>query len=351
MFKTVRVKNFRAITDLTVDGLGRVNLFVGHNACGKTTLLESIFFLVGPANPHLPVKVNVNRGLPYISNLVWPTYFHNMDLDASIEIIGEESESDRMRRLLIRPRYDDRGSSGGNAASSMLPGFATTGPQTHGGVNGLCLEYDRMVESEAPTVSEVVLRGDEMVVLGAKDSSLRSAFLIPVPGDLHEAFSEVQKKKRVPEIVSLLKELEPELTDLRLSGSPNVLYADIGAPELIPTNLMGGGIMRFLSAALAMLVCQDGVVLIDEIENGLHHSAQGRLWGAVFSWARKLNVQVFATTHSMECIKAFSDATESELFGTDAKLLRIERKGDAFRSVEYERDMLAESLESNWEIR
>lgn len=353
MFKSVRIKNFRAITDLRVDGLSSVNLFVGHNGCGKTTLLEGIFFLVGPANPHLLVRVNVSRGLPYVGNQVWPTYFHNMNMDVPIEIVGSEFQSGRKRRLLIRPRYENYRPNGEDPASPMSPSLATTGAQITGQINGLRLEHDDPTASESPTVSEVVIRGGEMVVEGAQHYPVPSAFLIPlaIGGDWHEVFSEVQKKKQVPEVVGLLKELEAELTDLRLSAPPGLLYADVGAPELIPVDLMGGGIRRFLSVALAMLTCRNGVVLIDEIENGLHHSAQRQLWGAVFSWAQKLNVQVFASTHSMECIRAFSDATEAELFGADAKLFRIERKGDDFRVVEYGRASLAESLESNWEVR
>jgi len=91
--------------------------------------------------------------------------------------------------------------------------------------------------------------------------------------------------------------------------------------------------------------------VIDEIENGLGYLSQRKLWEAIFTWAQKLNIQVFASTHSMECIRAFNDFVEADLFGRDAKLFRIERMGDAFRAVQYDRESLAESLESNWEVR
>ena len=96
---------------------------------------------------------------------------------------------------------------------------------------------------------------------------------------------------------------------------------------------------------------RDGVVLIDEIENGLYYSAQQKLWEAILSWAHELNVQVFATTHSWECIRAFNACAESTLFESEAKLFRIERKDDTFRTVEYTKDILTESLDSNWEVR
>lgn len=100
-----------------------------------------------------------------------------------------------------------------------------------------------------------------------------------------------------------------------------------------------------------MLDSEDGIVLIDEIENGLHHSIQQKIWKAVFKWAQNLNVQVFATTHSNECIRAFSNSVDTTLFGSEAKLFRIERKDEKFRAVEYSKELLKESVESNWEVR
>jgi len=72
---------------------------------------------------------------------------------------------------------------------------------------------------------------------------------------------------------------------------------------------------------------------------------------AVLNWAQELNAQVFATTHSIECVKAFNNSADTTLFESEAKLFRIERKGENFRAVEYSKEILAESLESNWEVR
>ena len=114
---------------------------------------------------------------------------------------------------------------------------------------------------------------------------------------------------------------------------------------------MGGGIANSLSIFLAMLDSQDGIVLIDEIEDGLHRSTQNKIWKAIFNLAQKLNVQTFVTTHSNECIRAFSNSVDTTLFGSEAKLFRIERKDKKFRAVEYTQELLSESLESKWEVR
>jgi len=273
-------------------------------------------------------------------------------MDVPIEIVGRDSESDREEKLVVRPRYEAYRVNEEDPASRMSRDLATTGLELRGQVIGLRLEYAGLNDSVGPVVSEVVLRGKELVaVSGAKLPLMRGTFITPFANDWREAFSGVQKQKRVAEVVELLREIEPDLMDLRLLDPPGLLYADTGAPELIPVNLMGGGVARFLNIALAILNLPNGLLLIDEIENGLDYSSQQRLWDAIFSWAQKLNVQVFASTHSMECIKAFSDGAEAGLFGADAKLFRIERKEDKFRAVEYTREVLAQSLESEWEVR
>lgn len=354
MFKSLRVKNFRAITDLQVEELGRVNLFVGHNACGKTTLLESIFFLVGGANPQLLLNVNAFRGMAYTSKALLATYFRNMDTDTPIEILGSQAEHGGWQQLMIRPRYEPIGFDMDASVSLHSEVSMVANSDTVQAMEGLRLEFRSPTSDESGMVSEVFFKGGELVVEIGENRKARSArgtFVMALPTDLRDRFSEVQRKKRVHEVVALLKEIEPTLEDLRLLDPAGSLYADTGAPELIPVNLMGGGIVRFLSVALAMLNFQDGYVLIDEIENGLDRSSQRKLWNAIFSWAQKLNVQVFASTHSRECIKAFSDCAEETLFASDAKLFRIERKGDKSRAVEYTPDLITESLESDWEIR
>jgi len=344
MFRCVTVKNFRAITELRVDGLSRVNLFVGHNASGKTSLLESIFFLIGATNPKLPMSVNTFRGFPYIGGTMWPTYFHNMNVKIPIEIHAEDAMTGEEQRLRIKPRYE-------HSPATLPSDVAPISSEPDVLVNGLDLEYATSTDADTREQSSVFQRDEQLVYEGARARLPSGTFVVPLSADLRNKFSEVQRKKRVNDVVSLLKNVEPAVEDIRLLDPPGLLYADTGATELMPVNLMGGGMIKLLSTALAMLNMQDGFVLIDEIENGLGYSSQQKLWEAIFSWARKLNIQVFATTHSAECIRAFSDRAEGELFEADAKLFRIGRIEDKFRAVEYTRELLAESIDSNWEVR
>ena len=92
-----------------------------------------------------------------------------------------------------------------------------------------------------------------------------------------------------------------------------------------------------------------GILLVDEIENGIHYSVQTNLWHLVFEMAARLDVQVFATTHSYDCIKAFeAAASESDEEGV---LVRLARKGDRTLVGEFDESELGVAVEGQIEVR
>ena len=60
-FKNINIKNFRGIEHLEVDDFSRVNVFLGQNNAGKSSVLECLLLLMGMSNPDLPQNVNSIR--------------------------------------------------------------------------------------------------------------------------------------------------------------------------------------------------------------------------------------------------------------------------------------------------
>lgn len=119
--------------------------------------------------------------------------------------------------------------------------------------------------------------------------------------------------------------------------------------EPLPLRALGDGANRLFGLALALASARDGLLLVDEIENGLHYSVQPDVWRLVFEMATRLNVQVFATTHSYDCIKAFEEAArESEEEGV---LVRLARKGDRTLVGEFDERELEIAVEGEIEVR
>ncbi|MDE5094516.1 MAG: ATP-binding protein, partial [Trichodesmium sp. St11_bin5] len=127
---------------------------------------------------------------------------------------------------------------------------------------------------------------------------------------------------------------------------------DVGGDNLIPVVLMGEGLGRLLSMILSIMNTRGGIVLIDEIENGIHYSAMEKVWQSINIATRKFNTQLFATTHSYECIhaahRAFSD---SESYNFRYFRLEREKETNSIKSLVYDKDNIETSLGLSWEMR
>jgi len=350
MLKQLSIKNLRGITDLVMDDLGQVNLFVGANNSGKTTVLEALFYLLGAPNPALPLVTNALRGMRLLSDELLATFFHDMNAGDPVTIAGRFENDGRACdgelkiSLVKREREIEPVAPEGGVVPRKRNGSSVMEKEV-----GLELVH---VEDNARRSARVYLKDGKIEPEGDTEPLRRVVFLSPMgDSEWKSRFAKIQSRKRVPEVIQHLQKIDPSITDLRLNDA-GLVEADIGLEKLIPVNLMGGGLVRFFSIVLTLYDLEGDVLLVDEIETGLHHSSQQELWNAVFDLAHTMNVQVFATTHSYECIQAFAgSSTTRGLFGEQARVFRIERKDGKCRATSYTPDVLAESVASHWEVR
>jgi len=168
----------------------------------------------------------------------------------------------------------------------------------------------------------------------------------------NELFSELEAGNRQEEVLKPLRILEPQLRRLSLlifGGNP-MIHSDIGLSRLVPASFLGEGFRRLLAILLGIVNTRGGIVLVDEIDTGLHHSVIQKVFEAIGLAARDADVQVFATTHSYECIMAAHRAF-SQNGSYDLRLHRLDRVGDCVRAVTYDQESLEASLELSWEVR
>ena len=123
-----------------------------------------------------------------------------------------------------------------------------------------------------------------------------------------------------------------------------------GTDYQVPLRTLGDGAMRTYAVALALAKSSDGFLLIDEVENGIHHSVQRKFWEMVLQTAQRNNVQVIATTHSSDCAYRFGQVA-SELPDIEGILYRIQRNVDRLRAVPYPEDQLVIAAEHRIEVR
>jgi hypothetical protein len=182
--------------------------------------------------------------------------------------------------------------------------------------------------------------------------------------DIEELWNDVSLSPLKNEVVAAIRITYPEVQDVALR-TPDVFprfsrdrrdpvrqvpFARVDNFVVpVPLRTLGDGVNRFFSIALALVHAKNGILLVDEIENGIHYSVQADLWRLIFETAARLNVQVFATTHSYDCIKAFEEAArQSEEEGV---LVRLARKGDRTMVGEFDERELEIAVEGEIEVR
>lgn len=129
---------------------------------------------------------------------------------------------------------------------------------------------------------------------------------------------------------------------------PMVRLAGLSSP--VPLRGLGDGVYRVFEIMLAMVSAEGGVVVIDEFENGLHYSVQETAWETILDLANKLDVQVFATTHSSDCVHAFERVSETTSEG-EMMLTRLTRDEVGVRAETLLGKKLALRLDLGQEVR
>ena len=353
----ILVKNFRIFKELEIDDFKNINLIVGNNNSGKTSLLEAIFLSIGISNPNLTLSIDRFRGLIHDESEDFRFIFHNLRYKDIISIELEFTNPIQIRELLIKPTYDNVTIINNLSNTNELIS-STSKPENR---NSDGIEYKFSISNNKSNkkewkTSSIRYKEDGLIVKQPKSykEGLFGIFVRPIStlGDVYERLDKIIIEKKHMELIEALKNIDDNIIDITL-GAKNMIYFDVGIERRIPVQIMGDGIIRLLSILTAIERAKDGFVIIDEIENGFHYSVLPKLWKIVYNTAQQYNVQIFASTHSIECITAFRDFYSENLSLEDNfRLYRLNRlRNGVVKVVKYDYEVLDSSLESNWEIR
>ncbi|WP_175470968.1 AAA family ATPase [Hymenobacter psychrophilus] len=364
------VENFRSLKHLKLEKLTRVNLLVGKNNSGKTSVLEALFAISGIEDANWLSIIEKERGL--INNEFDFRYiFYGFDSTLSVVLSAihrdEKGESHTLRASMgIRKRlYAKEHDTTIHSRSSVLTRkpeanvllISVVSPTTVKPIeismgrdnNGHDLFIKTSIKSDKELaglrfpgssrymVSEILTTNIDRLTLGQKLEDLK--------------FNKIDAP-----LLDIMKIIDIRIEDISLSTSGQI-YLDLGANfrTLLPLNLMGEGVQRLLDIAAAVAHSSGGIVLIDEIDNGLHYSALRILWKGILQAAREYDVQVFATTHSAEALRHLTwvlDNEENADYRNDvAAYTLIRADGDMVRTYRYDYEQLDYALDHGVEVR
>lgn len=364
--ETFHVKNYKGLKDLELKGLSQVNLIVGRNNVGKSTLLEalSLCYSGGAVGDLLDILAYsgervVTRASSYSGEIIIDNEAHFLSLFNRIGFDGRKApvitlDSDS-GAISIGVGYQKEKRIRKDSSINHMLEYLTESEYLNGsGKDGVVAEKGLAIRAGEsfqflPFHSEIQVFSDSKKCILA-----RPADFVLIPNAA--LFDKIAMSDKEEKLLSALRIIEPQIQKI------NYLESDPGSKDRVPfvvvgpsservrLTSMGDGINRILTIILSLLNCPAGGALaLDEIDNGLHYSVQKQLWEMVFSLAKELDVQVFATTHSMDCLKSFAQVNT----GNDGLLIRLDARSDGEIVPQYysDSDDIRFAVDSQIELR
>ena len=330
-FPNLTIKGFRGIKELTIPNLGRVNLITGKNNTGKSTVLEALRIILHDAEPWVILDTLEFREKDIASR-------REVDTLTDLEVLSYISVlfhgfPQKLRDFSPIVVTTTNGSKGEHLELKIQKISENSAPQM-----GLSPFYNETltIEDGDSEMLLLVKKGEFSVghrlrnflrnlrstrvghTIIQEPSRMPCVLLDPYAGestdehaDLWDSVVLTELEREVVEALRLINSNISAISMVRTSGSSHVRRAIVraeGIPRPVPLRSFGDGMNRLFGIALSLANAEGGVLLIDEFENGLHFSIQPDVWRMIFNMSERLNIQVFATTHSRDTVHAFQKA-------------------------------------------
>jgi len=321
----LEIETFRGVKELKLKDLGDINIFVGDNNSGKTSVLEAIQILCDPSVYNLmqvarqreKYKSFLRAGLSPLDlfmflfsisaemkernqyRLSFDAVLKNerMDLRVEGELINQLMNANDLRQNSYSGRIKNQeglieeqeevltfvGDIKTNLPNELQIGFFKDENERHVEIN----RYSRIARSQKarPLIELESIQVIDHVV--------------------NNSFSQLIKNKKIKEeALILLEEFEPGIIDLRYIDDEGRFYPviDSGLPDYLPLSMYGDGMKKALTILNALVSAENGIVIIDEFETAIHTTAMENVFRFMITVAKELNVQLFLTTHSIEAV-------------------------------------------------
>lgn len=344
-FIDLEIERFRGIKYIKLENLGQINVILGSNNVGKSTILESVFMLSGMSNPLLPSQLNLLReknfgDLSYVKYL-----FNKVDLNNHPVIKGKTTE-DSVRRVEITTINNVK-----NPSEQDVISISSNDNNSINGIELICDDGKQSFSTKLinengkySVISTIKYIENIKTILISNNSKEVNAI---------ESYSELVRRQRKEAIIEALRNFDSRIVSIEALADGLYLQFE-GIDELLPISMAGDGIRRYIGIIAYIIDPTTNIVLIDEIENGLHYTAYSKLWRSLILAALKNNVQLFVTTHSVETLRCLVNINK-EFNEINSDTIRIYTIDKEINNQQYAYSLSFEGLqgaiENNVEIR
>jgi AAA15 family ATPase/GTPase len=329
------IETFRGITEMKIKDLGGVNIFVGDNNSGKTSVLEAIQILSDPCAYNLILTA---RQRERYGTLIFSSGLNR--LDSFMYLFNNYPASTKPTRYSMRlganiynQKYDMTVT--GSLAMQLINWDELLKDDELIGVSDK--KYIRKETETLTFVGDLRLTSfdnsaETLCINEYSPSILRHTekpiFHVETINPMeHNSFQYIFNNKDAREqAIELLKEFEPDIADLRYLENEMGRAVPIVETKnkSIPLSVYGDGMKKAMLMLNAIISAQSGVVLVDEFETAIHTSAMNKVFSFILDSAKKMQVQLFLTTHSLEALDKLLESAGSSL--DEIRVIRLKNK-------------------------
>ncbi|MGK7931075.1 MAG: ATP/GTP-binding protein [Microcystaceae cyanobacterium] len=397
MITEIEIENFRCFEHTKIEGFARVNLIGGKNNSGKTALLEAILLNQSP-QPKTIFLLRQLRQEPsifsqnYPATKIWYNFFFEKNLYENkgkvIVITPEKSKqsvcfsgmlefSEHSNNNILSSKYLEKNLTKESYDGSSLEINVHLSEEIE--LNKWTKKYKFSLSSHTEKINFYIHPENTNKKINPEDdSSIKDeyiddhdflSYLIEhfniklfetkpkfTPEQIIQEYSLAALDKKEDYLLKILQKIDPLIKDIRIYDIGSATLFLKKNDQFLPITMFGDAINRVTEIVLGIITNSTGnsnIILIDEIENGIHYTNHRDFWKALFELAKQLDVQIFATTHSLEMIEAFRDIGLSEEYKGDGAYFEMARnpRNDKIVGIKHNLDLLDYELRRNEGVR
>lgn len=342
----ITIKRFRGIKELTIDKLCPITIFLGENSVGKSTILETLFMVTGPSNPFMPIRVTALRahGTYDIKDIKYIFYDSDLNQYPTLEATLNDEE---YRLISLFPNYSVDESSPIDDIASFDNNQVITGVNCKFKVvkkNSLYDGESSFVRTQNGKLNPQIDTNYNESITSVSLSSYNQS------GSLLEEYDALIKANGKGLILKALQLFDERINTVE-STKEGLFIGYNQLQHMVPLSMAGDGIQKFLSVAIRAYNPSIDIILIDEIENGLHFSAHRKLWKCIIETAKDQDKQFFISTHNEETLKCLSSLVNSDDLSKIINVITLVRADDNITPYYLSGNGLQGAMENGVEIR
>jgi AAA15 family ATPase/GTPase len=323
--KYIDIERYKCFSDFSAHGLQRVNLIAGKNNVGKTALMEAMFINVRSTDISNLFKALLN------------IYMHRKKTDYAYKALNSNDASSNILKQANALK---------NKTNIQAIEFKSND-----------LEFSRKYEINIKDSNNSVLEADMNIFSISAKASIKYIYWIASSRDSQKdiinSFIKIQEKDREDDLNRLINNFDNEIGKVKVIGDSiqcrvtapdgTFSYRDIGE--------YGDGLRLYISVIADMFAAENHYMFIDEIDNGVHYTSLDKLWDIILTLSKELNVQVFATTHSRECIESYCRTVEKHKERDISFITLVKNKEKQIKAIIRDYDMFTDSIHESREVR